>query len=174
MEARGDVAERLREVEIRRRREHRVAAQNDERVHFARIHVGDEVGDRRDTVLRRRHDRRDVRDGDAAVAERLVHLPSERVHGRRLMIASDDGRPAAMGLKIGRDCLHPLRRVARERHARAGARHAQRARERSRKSQHLARLERQPMFRLRTRDRRNRLDDVEPVLLVLRGADLPA
>ena len=92
-----DFAHRVGEIQIRRRRVDGVRLADDhQHLDAARLHVGDELA--QGGVLFGRHDlrRRLIADGCADVAQRLIDRMRERVHRRRLRIAGDDERRAAM------------------------------------------------------------------------------
>ena len=94
--------------EVGRRGVDRVAAEDDEDVDPAGVHVGDELAQRLQLIDRRGLDRLGVDDRRAGVAERLVHRVRERVDGRRLAVAGDHEARAAMRLQILGDRGDPL------------------------------------------------------------------
>ena len=162
--------ERRAEIEVRRRREDRVRPEDEEHLDPTRGHVGDEFGDRCAAIDRRCGHRRVVGHRGADVAERLVHRARERVDRGRLMVAGHNHRRSAVRAEVLGDGWNPARGDIVRQRARRGAGNAQRRRERARKRQHVARLERETMIGVCARDRRNRLDGVEPVELIARRA----
>ena len=100
---------RVCELQIGRRGVHRVAADDDQHVDFAGIHVGDQIAKRGELVDRLGLDGIGVHDGGAGVAERVVHCVRESVHLRRLMIAGDDETAAAMREQIFCGRVDPCR-----------------------------------------------------------------
>ena len=95
-------------MQIGRRGVDRVAADDDEQVDLAGVHVGDEIAQRVELIDRLGLDRSRVDDGLADVAERLVHRVRERVDRRRLTVAGDDEAAPAMRLQILGDGVDPL------------------------------------------------------------------
>ena len=94
------LGERGREGHVGRRGEDRVAAQDEEQLDPASLHVLHERAQRRELILRPRLDRRGVDDRLPHVAERLVDRVRERVHGGRLVLAGDDRAPAAVACEV--------------------------------------------------------------------------
>ena len=137
VDAHGDFRERVGEVEIGRRREHRIAADDDEHLHAAGLHIGHELGERRGAIGGRRGDGRVIRHGRADVAERFVHRARERVYGSRLGVARNHGRASTVIGEIGADRGDPLRRRCRSRGGRR-PRRADGGGERRRERVHVA------------------------------------
>jgi hypothetical protein len=170
----GDPREALGKPEIDRRGEHRVAAEDHEQLDLPGVHRSDQLVERGRLVGRLRLDGGAVGDRRADVAERLVHRVGQRVDRRRLVLAGDDGRPAAVRLEIARHRSDPLghARGVGPRHARTLARGgaADRRRQLAREAFDLARAQRQAVIRLRAGQRRAALDDIQAVhLLVVVG-----
>ncbi len=90
----------LGEGEVRRRVVNRVAAENEQQVHFAGVHVIDKFLQRSGLNLRLDLDGVGVDHSVANRAERRVHRVCECVHGWRLVISRDHDRRALVGLKV--------------------------------------------------------------------------
>ena len=103
-----DLAHRVRELEVDRRGVYRVAAEDDQQVHLAGVHIGDQIGERLELVDRFGLRRLRVDDGLTGVAERLVHRVRERVDDWRLAVACDHERAATMRLQVLRDASDPF------------------------------------------------------------------
>ena len=160
------LAHRVGERQIGRRGVDRIAADDDEQIDLAGVHVGDEIAQRRELIDRLGFDRVGVDDRLADVAERLVHRVRERVDDRRLAVAGDDEARSAVRLQILGDRGDPFdASAARRRAARTAAPHRRRSRRRSARATRfdLARLQRQPMIGARAGRGRHALDRVEPV-----------
>ena len=91
------------EVEVRRRVVNGIAAEHDQRLDCAGVHVGDELAQGLELVHRRHFQRIGDGDGRADVAELLVEGHGQRVHGRRLVVAGNDDRRAAIRLQVFQD-----------------------------------------------------------------------
>ena len=65
----GDFLERRGEVQIGGRVVHRIAAQDEQRIHFAGVHVGDQLAQGIRLIRRIAFDRIGVRNGFADIAE---------------------------------------------------------------------------------------------------------
>ena len=89
MRAKLHLAHRARKGEIDGRRVHWIAADDDEQIHLAGVHVGDEIADRRELVDRLGFGGLHIDDRAAGVAERAVHRVRERVDRRGLRVAGD-------------------------------------------------------------------------------------
>ena len=85
----------------------RVAAEDDQKLDFARVHVVYELAKRRDLVYRVRLDGFDVFDRFADVVQRVIHAVGKRMNDRRLVISRDDNSLALVRLQIGDDGLYP-------------------------------------------------------------------
>ena len=109
MNAEQRLVQSLGEPEIGRRGVHRVAADDDEDVDLAGVHVGDEIPKRVELIGRFRFDRLRVDDRLADVAKRLVDAVRQGVDGGRLAVAGDDEAAAAMRLQILSDRVDPFR-----------------------------------------------------------------
>ncbi len=96
----ADFFERAGEIQVGRGAINRVAAQDDQRFHFARVHVGDQFAQRLRLVDRVAFDRVGVADGLADIAERRVHGVRQRVNGWRLIIARDHQAVAFVSLQV--------------------------------------------------------------------------
>jgi hypothetical protein len=169
------LVQRVGEFQVGRRRVDGIAAHDQQYVHSAGVHVGDEVANRRELIDRLRFDGLRVDDGLAGVAERGVHRVRERVDRWRLMISGDDEAGAAMRLEIFRNRVDPFldgrpqglrsaprtRAISRTRPTRPSRPNA--ARDRGRDRLDLARLRRQAMIGTRSGRRRHRFDRIEPV-----------
>ena len=160
------LGERGRKRHVGRRGEDGVAAQDEEQLDPASLHVLHERAQRRELILRPRLDRRGVDDRLPHVAERLVHGVRERVHGGRLVLAGDDGAPAAVAREV------PHERFDEGQGRRLGPGHAgpQARGDRARGALHVARGERQAMVGLRARRGERALEHVEAVHLGRAGA----
>ena len=182
----ADLVEPLGEAQIRRRGDNRVRVADHEQIDLPRVHVVDELAQRRDLPAGGRARLR-VHYRAPDVAERLVHHRREPVHCRRLRVTGDDETRAPMRREIARDGGDPrglpldarrrLRCTVFEAAGLVDAGHVERRRDAARQALDIARARRQPMIRDAARDRRHRLDDVEAIhrhagLAVARGAEL--
>ena len=87
--------ERIDEIEICRRIEHRIAAEDDECFDGTAVHIGDELAQRFELIHRRDFHRIGDRDRRADVAEKLIDGHGDRMNDGRLIVARDhDARPA--------------------------------------------------------------------------------
>ena len=174
MHAKLYLAQRVGELEIGRRGVHGIAADDQQHVDLAGVHVGDEIPERGDLIDRLRFDRLRVDDGRARVAERGVHRVRENVDLRRLAVAGDDQARAAMRVQIFRDGVDPflcgspkgLRYACHPRSAprpACPARPAHPGHERARDVDDFARLRGQTMIRARAGARGHRLDHVQAI-----------
>ena len=162
----ADLAEPLGELDVSRRGEHRVVAEDDEQLDLTGLHRRRQLGERGVLADRLRLDRSAVSDCRADVSERLVHGVRERVHRCRLELARHDDRPAAVRLQVLGDGGDPLRLV-RPRAPRPACPPAPTAAARfARKSFDIRRLHRQPVLGLGAGQRRRALDHVQPVHLL--------
>ena len=84
------VLQRVGEVQIGGRIVGRIAAEDDQQIDFAGVHVGDEIFDRFGLIDRIRIDWVGVEDGLADVAQLGIDRMGESMNGRRLMISGDD------------------------------------------------------------------------------------
>ena len=137
-------------------------------------HVGDQIGNRSGAVCWRARDGRDVADRRPDVPERLVHRARERVHGRvaDASPATTTEVPRCAWRSAAIAGIHWLR--ASSGSAPPAAAETPRApARRGRERMDVARFERQAMIRVRSGNRRNWLDDVEPVELVVGRAHAP-
>ncbi|MGN6182637.1 MAG: hypothetical protein ACTHQM_03170 [Thermoanaerobaculia bacterium] len=100
MRAERNLVVRGRELEIRGRIEHRVSAENDERLDRARVHVGNELFERFRLIDRRDFDRVGDEHRRADVAELRVDDVRVRMDDRRLFIADDDDARATIRLQV--------------------------------------------------------------------------
>ena len=82
MDAERHLVHRVGELQIDRRGVDRVAADDDERIDTAGVHVVDEIAKRLQLIDRLGFDRVGVHDGFAGVAERRVHRVRQRVDRR--------------------------------------------------------------------------------------------
>ena len=108
-----DLRHRRGEVEIGGGIEHRIAAEDDERLDRARRHRGDE-GSQRAHARKRRVPRFVVADRRACVAERRVQRADGGVHGRGLAFPSHDQSLAAIRQKVLGEGVDPARVDTRE------------------------------------------------------------
>ena len=167
MNRQRDLLQAFLELQISRRGEHGVRAENHQHSDLAGLHGLREVANRRELVGRVDLDGRDGCHRDAHVAQRLIDLPRQRVNGRRLIVARDDHRSSAMRLQILRDGGDPLVGCGIRQRRGPALSGANRARERPRKGLDLRGAEGQPMIRFRAGQRRRALDGVEAVHLLL-------
>ena len=100
MRAEFDFLEGIQEVEICRRVVNRVAAQHQQRLHRAGIHILYEFGERSELVHGIRLHRVRVNHGLSGIPQRLVERMCHRVDARRLMLAGDHDAGTAIRVKI--------------------------------------------------------------------------
>ena len=111
----------LGEAEIRRGVIDRVAADDDEEVDQACLHVCHQLAQRRHVIDRPRLDGIGVEDGGADVTQGMIHGMRQGVHDGRLLLASDDDAGTPMILQILTTALsHWLWAILRERQALQG------------------------------------------------------
>ncbi len=163
------------EVEIDGGIEHRIAAEDDERLDRARVHRRDERGQRAH-ARQRRVLCLEVADRLAGVAERRVERADRRVDGRGLAFPNHDQPLAAVRQKVLGEGVDPARIDARD--VRHGLRLRPRAdkpcRERRDEGRDLPALETEPMIRHGSRQRVDTFHRVEPVHCATRGSRTPS
>src|ERR1700722_20709839 len=100
MDAHGNVRvlERVRETQVGRRVITGVPAHDEQHVHLAGAHVGDEIFDRLGLIDRIGIDGIGVENRSPDVAESLIDRMSETMHDRRLMCTGNNNARAAMRL----------------------------------------------------------------------------
>ncbi len=171
MDGERHLAHGRRELQIGRRREHRVGAEDHQDRDGAGVHLADQIAQPGQAFARVGLRRLRVDDGGADVAERGVHRVRQHVDSGRLAIAGDDQRAAAMRLQIlddlGGEAGRRLRRLA------GGAGDTEPGGNRPRQGRNVARLQRQAVVGLRAGVGRNALGDVEPGHLRGARADPP-
>ena len=165
------------EVEIGGGIEHRIAAQDDERLDRARLHRGDERGQRAH-ARKRRILRLVVADRLAGVAEIRVQRADGGVDGRGLAFPGHDQPLAAVRQKILGQGVDPARvdtRDAGSRRARGSGRGRSKAcSERREEGGDLPALETEPMIRHRSRQRVDPFNGVESVHRATGGSRTPS
>ena len=114
VDARLHLVERGTERDVGRSGVHRVAAENQQQVHLAGFHVGDQRLQRFDLVDRLDVHRLGVGHRLANVAQRLVHRVREGMHGWRLRLARNHEARATVRLQIFADGGCPRLRLALE------------------------------------------------------------
>ncbi len=142
MNAQRDLAQRIGELEIHGRGVDRVPTQDDEHFDHSGVHVRDQVSQRQHLIDRLSLDWIGVHDRPTDVPKGLVHRVGDRVHDRRLAVASDDQTRAASGSEVLCDRRDPegLRDSDVTRH-----RHTDCLSQRPRNRVHLARPESKSM-----------------------------
>jgi hypothetical protein len=159
-----DLAERFAEPQVGRRGVDRIAAQDEQHVHLAGVHVVGELAERLCLVDRGRLHRVGEHDRAADAAEGVVHRMSERVNDRRLALARNHQRRALVGLEIPGHCLRETADAVRERRTRpARTRHTHGLRHLPRRRFNLTGPHRQTMIGARPGRGRHALDRVQPV-----------
>ncbi len=163
--------ELLREIHVRRRCIHGIAAQNHQRLHRTRVNFLRQF--RHAVRVRRNLDRIRINDRLARIPQRLIHRVRQRMNCRRLRISRHNQARPAMLLQIPHQRRHPFFRHALRRRMSARNANAQRRAQRPRKSINLPATHRQPMIRHRPRIRRRALHHVQPVHPRLRPRNPP-
>ena len=107
MRAQLDLRHRVGETQIDRRGVNRIAADDQQQINLAGVHVGDEVAQGVELIHRLGFDRRRVDDGLADVAKRLIHRVREGVDRGRLPIPGDDEAAPAMGEQVLGNSVDP-------------------------------------------------------------------
>ena len=85
-----------------------IAAEDDQQIDFAAVHVGDEIFERFGLVDRIRVDWVGVENGFADVAKITINLVGESMNRRRLMIANDNEHDPACAQLMSRPQMHYL------------------------------------------------------------------
>ncbi len=173
----GDLRHRRGEVEIGRGIEHRIAAQDDERLNRAPIHRGDQRNQRAH-ARKRRVLRLGVGDRLACVAEIRVEGADRGVDGRGLAFPSHDEPLAAVRQKVLGQSVDPpsvdTRDVGSCKARTSGRGRSNSSRERCEEWGDLPALETEPMISHGSRQRVDPFNRVDSVHRATRGSRAPA
>ena len=101
-------AQLRREIKIVRRVVDRVAAQNQQRIDFAGVHVRAKLAQRFQLVDGIGFDRFGIVQRVPRIAERRVDRVDQSMNFRGLLLPGDDQRAAAMALEVLRDAVQPF------------------------------------------------------------------
>ena len=108
MDAQLGLLEAVAHAQFHRRVEDRIAAENQQQVHRARVQILHQILQRSQLIHRIGFDRIGVEHRLADVAQLRVHDVRQRVHDRRLLLAGDHEAGALVVLQVARDRAEPL------------------------------------------------------------------
>ena len=104
----GTACEMFGEIEVRRRRERRVAAKDDQQLNPLLLHIVNQLPQRLRAVAGPGIDRRDISYCLSDIAEPVVQRVRQQVDRGRLPVAGEDQAPSAMGLEVFGDRGNPF------------------------------------------------------------------
>ena len=110
MDSQADFQKPLSKLQVRRRGESRVAAQDHEYIDPASLDIGNQLTQGLELIDRVGLEGRRVVDGLAHVPERFIHGVRQRVHDRQLLIARHHQTRPAVLLKITDERGDPIGR----------------------------------------------------------------
>ena len=102
MDPQARLLQAVAHAQLDRRRERRIAAEDQQQVHRARVQVLDQILQRGELIDRIGFDRVGVEHRFPDIAERRVHHVRQRMHDRRLVVAGDHQARALVALQVAR------------------------------------------------------------------------